>query len=208
MKYRALTLMTAVLGVAACSQPDPIEVTGYLDESAIEITATEQVNDTNEVVLDIIGRPGAASNTGTVTASNPRTDQVVTTDVSNTGSFVIDVLVLRNDVVTLRHSDSDDVVDVVADTLPDFPAVQDVFVSEPDHEGVVGVEVQFTAPLTVDAAVVVSNHNNHHVETLHPYEPDPQFHVGHIQAQSGDYLLLHLATADGEHSLGVETQVP
>ena len=208
MNRHGLWVVALASLIAACSPDNGIEVTGYLEESGIEITSLDPITDTQDVHVRVVGRPGAAANTGAVVATNPRTDAVVQVDVSSTGSFALDIPARLADTIRLRHSgDQDHPVDLVVDTLTDFPAVDQVFVSEPNHEGRAFVEVQFSNVLT-DITVLVSNVSNHHVSDLHVYEPNPQWHVGSIPAATGDFLVIQVVAGDGTHSLGVEAEVP
>lgn len=203
-----VSVIALAASLTACSPDNGIEVTGYLDENGIELTSLDPISDSQDVQVRVIGRPGAAANTGRVIATNSRSDGHVEVDVSNTGSFALDIPARLADTIVLRHSgDPEGVVDLVVDSPADFPAVDQVFVSEPDHENRAGVEVQFTNVLA-DITVLVSNVHNHHVAELHVYEPEPHWHVGSIPAQSGDFLVLHVQAGDGTHTLGVEAQVP
>lgn len=207
MRKSMIATATALAALTACSDDNGIEVTGYLDGTAIEVTASEPINDTNEVLLTVVGRPGAAANFGQVLASNLRVHDSHAADVTPTGSFVLQLPALLGDQVQLRHSDGDDVVDVTADALQDFPQIQNFYVGPPSADHGASIEIQFTTALT-QGHVVVLNYDNEHVTDLHELETDHTYHVGTLPAHSGDHAAAFLVVGDGNHSLGHEFTIP
>lgn len=192
-------LLASVFCLAGCADNPAAEVeeSGFMEASLIQVTSTEPLNDASEVLVTVIGQPGAVPNVGAISAENERTGETDSDDVSTSGSFVLQLQALLGDGISLEYSHGGESVgghvDATAPSNAPLVDAQSIDVTTDDHGNAI-VSVLLNSPLAADVQVHVSNHANHEVELLTPHSPTEL--VGTIPAHSGDTLLVYASRND------------
>ncbi|GEM_PF-5757257 len=208
-----LALVAALLLGVGCPAPGGtgdsamIEITGYLDAGEVQVTAKSQPNADTPVGVTVLGLPGAALEPGTVSVTLERTGDSVSAPATDDGAFVLDGLeVLLGDVLALGHSEAgDDTLEVVTESLADFPAVEDVSWGE-WHGHEILLTLLFSEPLPDGTILVATNLDDHDVGQLEAI--GDREHQGWILAQPGHWILLYAVDTDHHATLAYEVQAP
>ncbi len=182
-----------------------IEITGYLDSGRISVTSILSTS-ADEVDHSVVGEAGAADPGLEVTALNARTGTEDIFTAAEDGSFALSVPALHGDVLSITQGDVD-AVEFTSQELPLFPELMNpAQVGAPDADGVVPVVLDFTEPQGELAYVMHILHGD--VAEL-SVNPDLQHQVnGHINAASGDSILIHGLDAVYEPTHSLEVVVP
>ncbi len=208
-----LTLATLAGFGGGCSPPDGtgdsamIEITGYLDEDQVVVTAKSQPSADTTVEVTVLGEPGAAVVPGTITVGVVRTGDSASSTATDDGAFVVEGLeVLLGDVLEVGHSEAGEgAVEVVAEALDEFPALTEVHWGA-WHEHEILLTVLLEEALPHGTSLVASNLTDHHVGSLEAV--GEREHQGWVVAAPEHWILLYGVDAEHHATVAVELQAP
>jgi hypothetical protein len=197
--------LVAALGCTSDSTiHHPIEITGYLDPSRMELTSRTQVGAEASALIAVAGRPGATTSTDPLAITNAQSEEEVEVDPTAEGAFWASIDALAGDEIEIAQEGAETVALVVEpfESLPEREV--DVGFSD-DHERAV-VTVSFVGGLDEGWIVSVANPILSLIVDLE--RTGEVAFEGQIAADPDAVLELYGRTPDGVTTLSVGIEVP
>ena len=182
----------------------PIEITGYLDPTRMELTSRTQVGAEESATIAVAGRPGATTLTDPLLIRNARSEEEIDADPTADGGFWTSIDARAGDEIQIAQEGAE----AVALTVDPFESLPErevgVHLSD-DHSRAV-VTVSFVGGLDEGWIVSVANPPLSLIVDLER-TGEIQFE-GDIDADPSTVLELYGRTPDGVTTLSVGIEVP
>jgi hypothetical protein len=183
----------------------PIEITGYLDPTRVELTSRTQVG-VDEVTISVVGRPGATTSAEPLSIRNERSDEEVEVDPTADGGFWATIDALAGDEIAIGQQGAETIAVAVEpfETLPEREASAHL---SDDQERAI-VSVHFAAGLDEGWVVSVANPPLSLISNLER-TGEAEFEGQIAVSDPADTVLeLYALTPDEQSTLSAPIEVP